>query len=193
MTENPESLLEIVARAAKKHPDNIDKALDLAEREWNAEEDAAEWTHHLVRSAIRFLIHDYRHQQNTKIRRAAGEYGQPAKVVTGQATSQSILDTYAIDCRSLGSIFGKELRDIAKEQRNKAAGCDFNARLCEALVDLVKPEQMVREAVSDDQAWRIVQRLRGGGRSASKRPRKVRNPGSVGVGAELAVASAAAR
>jgi hypothetical protein len=166
MAETPEVLLEIVALAADQHRDNIDQAVDCAEKAWLSTEESPDFTAQLVRQAIRELIHNYRHQHNVAIRREAGVYGGPAKVVPSELTAgiaeRSILDQYTIAGRVLGGIFGKELPALATSEREKAEGAAFNARLCERLATVVGDDQLVRDAISEREAWKLLRELRGG-------------------------------
>lgn len=77
--EYPESLRAIVRKAVEQH-DDVDKAVDCAEKAWLASEDYSEFVSAMVRGELRSLIHDVRHRQNVAIRTAAGVYGQQAKV-----------------------------------------------------------------------------------------------------------------
>lgn len=164
MTDYPDSLLSIIANAAEQHREDIDQAVECAEKAWLADESAPEFAAQLVRQALRELIHGYRHRMNVSLRKAAGEFGGPAKVVPGEVTSaiaeRALLDSYTIAGRTLGSILGKELPSLQKTEQEKSDGAAFNARLCERLAAIVPEDKTVREVVTERQAWKLLRELK---------------------------------
>lgn len=162
MSNELQSIQPIIVEAATKFKDDIDKAVSFAEQQVRALPEFNELVDVLVRQAIRHQISDARHAANVAIHRANGSYGGPSKVAVGEAVArvaQRCLD-YSIGGRSLGSIFGKELIAISTSERAKAAGADFNARLCEELKKIVPAEKAVREVMTEKQMKTLFLRLK---------------------------------
>lgn len=160
MTTYPQSLLNIVRRAAAKHRDDIDKAVDVADREWGKSDERAEWIDSMIRRELRTMIHEIRHQSNVSIRRESGAYGQPAKVslATGAVArvATDVLRTYSICGVTLALITGKQLREFAKIEHDKAEGSAFNARLCERLTAFVTDDKTVGECLTAKKVTAIM-------------------------------------
>lgn len=159
----PSSLLGIVRNAATKHKDDIDEAVACAERAWNDDPERAEWIDQMVRGELRSLIHSFRHQSNVEIRKAAGVYGQPAKVTleTGAVArvASNVLLEYTICGVVLGRITGKQLKVFAKTEQEKADGSAFNARLCNRLIEIVPEEKTVAECVTAKKAKSLIEEV----------------------------------
>jgi hypothetical protein len=159
----PESLCEIVKQAASNHRDDIDLAVDCAFRGWKASEEFAEWTDAMVRGQLRNMIHDSRHTENTARLKLAGAFGGPAKVGVSDSVSEIARLCYlhhSIAGRTLGSILGSELAGMAKGERERAAGCAFNANLCERLLDLVPADKRVDQVLSEAKVAKLFRELR---------------------------------
>lgn len=159
----PIPILDIVKKAADEHPDAIERALELALREIQSLPGYSTFIDQLVRRAVRGAIHEYRHQMNVKMKRAEKIYGGAPKVKHG--TSKGVGEAYRfgynyfIAGRTIGSMLGRDLEDIARDERGRAIGHMFNARLCEELCRHVKPEQTVREVVSENRLRLIAARV----------------------------------
>lgn len=167
--EYPPSLRDIVSQAASQHRDDIDKAVDCAYAKWLDDPEREDFVESLERQAIREHIHFWRHRENVEMRREAGMYGGPAKVglSTGAANriaEQCWLETYVIGGRIVGGITGKELPAMAKSEREKADGADFNARLCMKLASMVPEEKAVRDVLTDAKFRKVMKELRTGRR-----------------------------
>jgi len=156
------SIQGIVEEAAVKFKDDIDKAVTYAEKQVRALPEFGELVDVLIRQAIRHQISDARHAANVAIHKANGSYGGPSKVGIGDAVARvatRCLD-YSIGGRSLGSILGKELSTISTSERAKAAGADFNARLCDALKKIVPEDKAVREVMSEKEMKSMFLKLK---------------------------------
>lgn len=157
-------ILAIVKEDSAKFPDDIDKAVETTIRRIRKLSDYADYVDGLVYGQIRHMHHDVRHTANVATRKAAGEYGGPAKVTLSEgaanaAAAASLLKTYLINGRTLGDITGKELPAIRDAERNRGAGCYFNAALCEALGPLVADDKRVDECLTDQKALAIFKRV----------------------------------
>jgi hypothetical protein len=174
MADYPESFWKIVRDANKAHPSDITAARDQAKKKIRRLSDFAEWIDEMVDSEILSMVHDDRHRTNVGLRRAAGEFGGPAKVglATGAAiavASESLLESYSIAGRNLGSISGSELKAIADSESAIAGGHLFNVRLCRALMPLVAADKTVCECISEAKAKKIFQQVRGPAEQKRKR------------------------
>lgn len=163
MAGYPKELLEIVRREATKHVNNIDAAVDAAERRWKRSEDFPNWIEQMIRDHLRTMICDVRHSQNVTIRRQNGCYGQPAKVTlsTGAVNrvANNVLLSYAINGMSLGALTGKDLRELVESEKERAEGCEFNSRLCARLVPMVPEGKTVAQCIKPKEAARIFKEL----------------------------------
>ena len=145
----PKAALDVVRVAIQNHPDSIDDCLVEADKNIRQLSCYSEFVEELVTNAIRELVYDERHRINWKIR--AGTYKCTPKVLMGD--SEGIAEvhwneySFCIAGRSLGSILGSELEDIALTEESQARGHTANATLCRNLMKLVRPNQTVREAV----------------------------------------------
>lgn len=159
------ALLAEVTKAARKHRDDIDHAVQCAERAVSKLPEWKDWIADLARAHLRELIHNVRHGDNVTMRRDAGEFGGPAKVDMSTGAANRIANqswfSYFIGGRTLGQILGKELKGLAKSEREKAEGCIFNAKLLEQLAGMVPEEKRVCDAVSETQIKRIVKGAKG--------------------------------
>jgi len=159
-----DKLTDKIRANAEKFPDDIEKAVDAVERwakrNWSEFDD---WKDELIRSQFRNMIHDARHGTNVQMRRAAREYGGAAKVVPGAAVAgvNASLYMYLIDGRTLGSLLGSELSDLAAAERARANGHGFNAKLLEQLRPLIEDDQMVLDIVSEDRLRKAFKKAEG--------------------------------
>ena len=166
MAAYPSSLLGIIRSATDlSNAVGVDKATDKAYREWTAHEDYPEWISEMVRRELRTQIHECRHRDNTQRKRAAGEYGGPAKVTLGsgvvnRVARESLLE-YSIAGRCLGDLYGKEIIDLAASEEKTAAGSLLNARLLRAIKPLVGDDERVRDAVSESKAKSLFKSVNG--------------------------------
>ena len=152
------SLNAIVAEATASHLDDISAAVDAALAECRRTSWFKDLTDELVREAILHQVHDCRHHLATTARRNAGVYGCTAKVHAGRAeTIVADLFDYPINGRTLGSILGSELPEIAAGESERAKGHLFNARICGQLAALVPADKAVRECVSAKKLKAIFQ------------------------------------
>lgn len=149
----PEWFLASVRTAATKYPDDINKATDRAVKSIRQHEEFDSLIDDMVRDCIRGKVHEFRHQQNIATWKEHGKYGGPAKVNVGASLAvQEVITSvyaYAIAGKTLGSIFGGDLLDIAAGERAKADGHSANAKLCELLAPLVPKDKTVAEAVKE--------------------------------------------
>ena len=158
----PETILEIVRKEAEAHPDDINAALQSAERRIRKLSEFEDLVNQLVSSAIRHLIHDAREAENRKQRRAAG--GPPIVNVGNcddvlAVCEQKAWMDYFIAGRTLGSITGEELPGIAESERQKASGHSWNAALCKDIAKRVPAERQVREVLTEKQLANAVERI----------------------------------
>ncbi len=164
MVNAPEQLLEMVQEAVEAHPDDIEDALNVLVNRWGRHPARRTWAEELETRALRAMIHDYRHQVMTRLRRQHGAYGGAAKVSmsTGAANRVAelmLLDSYSINGHVLGNILGEDLSGLADGEAEKAAGCQFNASLCRALNKLVPKGKLVRDAVSEKRLRKLFSDL----------------------------------
>lgn len=157
----PDSLKEIVKECAAANPSDIGKAVDSAFNRWRKCDEYEEWTESMIRGQLRNMIHGSRHTTNVQILRDLNSYGGPAKVGLGsglvnRVAAMSVLDSYCIGGRSLGDIMGGELKAIASDQQEKAAGYSRNARLCLMLATLVPDDKRVRDAVTEAKVRKLI-------------------------------------
>jgi hypothetical protein len=81
---------DICNRIAEQHfseKGDIDQAVETAERQVRQLPNYDELVGLLVHKAVRGLVYDAWHRLNVKIKREAGFYGGPAKVVVGDSES----------------------------------------------------------------------------------------------------------
>ena len=159
----PSHVIAIVSAAVERHHNDIPAAVNESEKRIRKLADFPELVDGLVRSAIQDAVYERRHTVNVANKRQAGQYGQPGKVKTG--TSQSLgavkrsVYQYYIAGRTLGTILGGELRDIAANEDATAAGYTFRAQLCRRLADIVPAEKTVREAVTEKKLRTLFREL----------------------------------
>lgn len=181
----PADCITIADKAITKHGDDITAAINLAETQIRKMKEFPELVDSLVRGAVQELVYQRRHVANTAARKAAGAYGQAAKVVTGaseavQEVARSLYGYY-IAGRTLGSVLGSELEEIADSETAVAAGHSFNARLCRKLAQIVPVDKTVREAVSERKLKALFADVGGPVPSKSVAKRKAVQTATVGA------------
>lgn len=165
--EFPSSVTAIINSAAAKYPSDINRAVTIAERLIRRLPEFDELVSMLVRDSILGKIHDARHCANIRMKRDAGAYGGPAKVVSGLSdavnrVAESVYYNFAIDGKALGNIMGDELKRIAGDERAKSDGHMFNYRLCQRLAAMVPEGKRVRDAVTEKKLKSIFRDLERG-------------------------------
>lgn len=158
-----ESVQDIVKKAVKRYPSDINKAVDQTWRYVKALPNFDELVEDFIKSALRAAVHDFRHTGNTALKREAGEYGKPATVcdLNSEGLKQIYCDLYAIHIAGtvLGELIGGTLIGIANSEAAKANGHAFNAKLLQKLHPLVPEGVRVRDAVNPAKLQAIVTRL----------------------------------
>lgn len=163
--EVPKNILAIVRKIANKHTSNIEVAVKEAESTIRKLPEFDTLVDMLVHNAITEMVYDARHQANKTIKRNAGQYGGPAKVIVG--TSTSIKDAYdsiynlRIAGTLLGLIRGDQLQSVAETERAIGNGHYVNAALVESLVGLVPADKTVQQSVKASkikQLWTKLQK-----------------------------------
>jgi len=161
MVDMPDNILDIVRQETEANPEDIDKAVSKAFSRVKRLNTYKAFTENLVKQALRSMIQDRRHSSNTALRKAAGQYGKPAKVKVGESRSvkgvaQSMYNYY-IAGTMLGSLLGKDLQGIANNEAATGQGHLINARLLTSLVKLVPEEKQVRQAVTEKKLHKLYQ------------------------------------
>ncbi len=173
MVECPESIREIISKAATKFRDDIKKAVKGAEEQIVKCEEFEEFKKLAVTRFVRELIHDSRSQQNGVLRAQLGHSG-PSKSGLSEVTAQVAMISvfhHCIDGRSLGSILGTELACIRDACGERAKGELFNAGLVEALMPLVPADKRVDQAVTEAKLRKIYQTIQSGVPSSGLKPK----------------------
>lgn len=161
--EFSQNVLTAAKQAIKKFPNDVSKAVDEAEKTIRELPEFKSLVDTLVRSAIQDLVYDARHRHSVSVKRGAGCYGTPPKTLTGASpgvrrVSESVY-SFHIAGTTLGRLKGGQLLSIAENERAIATGHSFNARLCLKLKSLVKDDQTVREAVSEQRLRSIFREV----------------------------------
>ncbi len=152
-----DALLEIVNQEVDAAPDSVEITIDQVIARAKRETVFGQWSDDLIRKGVANLVYGVRHERNVVMRQQNGDYGTAAKVTAGEATARVVRSVYQymIAGKSLGSVTGEELPDIADAESARAGGHEFNARLCRQLAKSVKGEKTVRECVSETKLKRI--------------------------------------
>lgn len=163
--EFPETMVEIIERAARQHSEDITKGVECAKRDIQSLPEYHQLIDTLVTEAIRELIYDVRHRDNVKMRNESGAYSiepkvQPGKSKDVQETFEN-LHRYFLAGQTLGEIMGEQLEGIAESEESKANGHLFNARLCRELSRLVPEGKRVKDVVSLKKLGMIFKKLKG--------------------------------
>jgi hypothetical protein len=184
---HPESILRAGRKAAEKFPDDIPRATRYALQLFKRLPEYEEWCEGLPMGMAQDIIHEARHHHNREIKRqfrrevavaaCASSTGSANERSTrprseprpriNVAESQGVRSTYIaymtklIAGRTVGSLYGRELEDIAVNERATASGYEFNARLLQRLRPLVPDGRTVREAISEEKLaaiWKDVEK-----------------------------------
>jgi len=164
--EFPQAILDTARKANARHPNDVQGAVDWAVKSGQRLKNFDEYVDRLVRRGWQEVICDLRHSITRQIKQDAGEYGGPAKVVSGASASvaracESAYSIY-IAGMTLGDVVVGDMPDIGQNERAIADGRLFNARLCDriyALVPASKRDQRVRDVVSEKRLWAILKEL----------------------------------
>jgi hypothetical protein len=153
---HPESILRAGRKAAERFPDDIPRAtryaLQLFKRLPEYEEAVAAYSSETVGAATNGGSTRPRPEPRPRI---------------NVAESQGVRSTYIaymsqrIAGRTVGSLYGRELEGIAVNERERASGYEFNARLMQRLKPLVPDNRTVREAISEEKLaaiWKDVEK-----------------------------------
>ncbi len=166
----PQSVLKIVAKAAKVHEDDVDKAVDAAVAKIRALAEYEEIVDQLVRRAIRDLIHDARHQTTKTIKRESG-YKIKTKISVGRSQTVARVETeiygLCIAGRTLGVLLGSELESAASTEEAIGNGHLVNATLLRKLRPLVADGCCVRECVPASRIRVILRNIQKNFRNAA--------------------------
>jgi hypothetical protein len=159
--EFPQSVIKITQRCAAKFPDDIDAAVDLADKQVRNLPDFKSFEAELVREAIRARVHDERHITNRQIKNDTGAYSNQSKIDLAGAVNDAYASVYlySIAGKSLGSVMGNELEKIAADEKELMEGHRFNVMLTTWLATLVPEDKTVRESVPEDKLRRGFERL----------------------------------
>jgi hypothetical protein len=186
---HPESILRAGRKAAEKFPDDIPRATRYALQLFKRLPEFEEWCEGLPLGMAQDIVHEARHHHNREIKRqsrreegvAVAACASSARETNERSTrprpeprpriniaeSQGVRSTYIaymtkrIAGRTVGSLYGRELEDIAMNERERASGYEFNARLMQRLKPLVPDNRTVREAISEEKLaaiWKDVEK-----------------------------------
>jgi hypothetical protein len=151
--EMSQTVIDIIAAAEKRHPEDIEAAVDDAEKRIRKLPDFDDFVNILIREAIRSRVNDCRHGVSRAIRKEMGEYGKPATTVVGESPAvlkvMENLYKYRIAGTVLGSVYGRDLADISENERVTGQGHLFNAYLTARLQPLVPANKRVRDVVPE--------------------------------------------
>jgi hypothetical protein len=188
---HPESILRAGRKAAERFPDDIPRATRYALQLFKRLPEYEEWCEGLPMGMAQDIVHEARHHHNREIKRQSRREEEEAVAAyssetVGAATnggstrprpeprprinvaeSQGVRSTYIaymsqrIAGRTVGSLYGRELEGIAVNERERASGYEFNARLMQRLKPLVPDNRTVREAISEEKLaaiWKDVEK-----------------------------------
>ena len=152
MSDYPQEVVDVAKQCDLNNTSDINEAVEEWYRKVQAMQGFGDWVESFIKSAGRSIIQDCRHRRNTQMKREAGAYGGPAKVVAGMNTASTYVASlfdYAIDGRRLGDIRWEELESIAADQQMKAMGYTYNFDLC-VLLRSKKPQRASIEATIEE-------------------------------------------
>lgn len=186
---HPESILRAGRKAAERFPDDIPRATRYALQLFKRLPEYEEWCEGLPMGMAQDIVHEARHHHNREIKRQSRMEEEAAVAACASsmdsdsgrntrprpeprprinvAESQGVRSTYIaymsqrIAGRVVGSLYGRELEGIAMNERERASGYEFNARLMQRLKPLVPDNQTVREAISEEKLaaiWKDVEK-----------------------------------
>ncbi len=145
-------VLAIGRDAARTFGDDIEKATDAALRDIRQLPEYEALVDTLVRDAVREIIYEARHTANVAMKKQAGFYGGPAKVVVGTSTRMTRIYESVYNMRvagtMLGMVMGADLQRLADAEYAIGDGHYVNATLLKSLVGIVPVNKAVREAVT---------------------------------------------
>jgi hypothetical protein len=179
----PETVNQIINRAASDNMNSIDKAVSQAYQKVRKLKDYDKFVHLLVIEAVRHRIHDVRRYTNVCIRNEVMGDGnkipnrglpgnsssEPAtvpmpKVVVGNNRNiQRITSSaynYFLAGRTLGSLKGCELPEVEDRELAMANGHNANVQLIRLLRNRVTGEKRVREVVPEKQLRKLFTQCR---------------------------------
>ena len=160
----PAEVLAIIKKAASRYPSDIVKATDDAENKIRALPDFDEIVHILIRAAIQEQVYEARHAVTRQIKYETGQYGGPAKVVSGESegVKRAAISCYQFRIGStiLGLVLGEELLVLAAAENAIGNGHLYNAELLTKLKPLVPEGKRVQDAVSEKKLRAIMESIR---------------------------------
>ena len=166
MVDMPEGLMDIIRSTTRRYLDDIDKAVESAKRRLVRRPEYDEWKEDLIMTAIRRQIHEVRHRDLVAQRNAAKQYGAATKAPPGDflneiAWESSLLTTYYIAGRIIGTIPVAQLDECAAIEQEKANGAQFNADFALGLKRLCKGKkgELVRECTTEEKVREIFTEL----------------------------------
>ena len=160
----PTEVIEAVDAAIAAHAGGVAEAVEAAVAAVRALPDYRSFVNGLVHNAVMSLVHDRRHQANTKIKREMGFYGGPPKVETatsaGVAAAAESVYQYRVAGRVLGDLLGGELAPLADAEEGRGRGCLVNAAVLRWCAAQRVPEgEAVRDHVSERRLAAAFRRL----------------------------------
>jgi hypothetical protein len=187
--QHPEAILRAGRKAAEKFPDDIPRATRYALQLFKRLPEYEEWCEVLPMGMAQDIVHEARHRHNREIKRQSRMEEEAAVAACASsmdsdsgrntrprpeprprinvAESHGVRSTYIaymtkrIAGRTVGSLYGRELEGIAMNERERAAGYEFNARLMQRLKPLVPDNRTVRDSISEEKLaaiWKDVEK-----------------------------------
>lgn len=177
----PADILAAVKRSESRNKNDIDAAVADAKAAITQLSSYQPFVDDLITSAIRHMVQDIRHAETRTVKINAELYGTKGKV--SGADSKSVQDIandlyhIRIAGRTLGTMRGSELTEIADGERERGRGHLANAELCTKLRELVPDDKTVRQAVRASKLlsiWRECRKKNGiGGGQTNGRQKKM--------------------
>ena len=171
MIQWPKEILGIFRKASDDNPDDITAAKKAAKRKLERRPDWPDLVERLVDEALLDKIHQMRHRSNCEIKRALNPTLSsqadpptpstpkattgPPKVVAGRSRIAGKIAqevnylNYFVDGRTLGSILGEELPELADQERMMGQEHYAKAALYERLSAIVPKKKRVSQAISN--------------------------------------------
>lgn len=166
----PKIVIAIAGKAVDEHPDEISKAVKMAESEIRQLPEFQESVDALIHQAIKDLVYNARCAVSKTIRKNV--HSGPAKVLAAcSAVETSIAKSvfnYCIGTRTLGDMTGAELREIACREHRIAEGHMFNSRLAGRIAPMVPENKKVKNTLKENVVDRIFRECDPPGSSATK-------------------------
>ena len=154
-------LRDLAKEACEKH-DKIESAINYVLRRLDDDPELkARLLTEMVACAVRRNIHYVRHETLTAVKMPnVCTRGANAVAIAGRVKAASLLDTWVMpDGRRLGDYKGTELKPLAANEANLAAGHEANAAFYGRLAKLAG-DNKVRSAVDADRARAIWDAIR---------------------------------